>query len=385
MELTRQEEMALKGEYGEGLELSYKILVALGNANNATKLIPIKWAHISGVNFNTIGEAGVKFLSGLDKKDKVTVITTLNPMGFDSKKDNDLSDYFKSNQMSIIKSYISLGIKPSFTCIPYEIFDLPNKGEVVSFAESNAAVFVNSILGIKTNKESALSSLASAITGKTPYSDLLIDDLRKPKISIQPEINIETESDFGLLGYFAGKTTNESCIGLDINSENLDIVKAKALSAGIGTSGRSGMFNNNTNKDCERVSFGKTELNQVKDDFNTAENGELIVFGSPQLGIDELNLLVHLTEGKKFRKPCKIFCPRYVTEMECNNEIIKKLRNVGADIICDSCTCLTPLITKNNYDSIVTNSIKCAYYMKHSNRIDVSLKDMKTITKEYCE
>ncbi len=384
MELTRQEEMALKGEYGEGLELSYKILVAIGNANNASKLIPIKWAHISGVNFNTIGEAGVKFLSSLDKKTKVTVTTTLNPMGFDSKKDNNLSDYFKSNQMSIINSYLSLGIMPSFTCIPYEIFDLPNKGEVVSFAESNAAVFVNSILGIKTNKESALSSLASAITGKTPYSDLLIDEFRKPKISIQPEINLETELDFGLLGYFAGKITNESCTGLEINFENLDIVKSKALSAGIGTSGRAGMFNN-TNKDCERVSFGKTELNQVKDDLNTAEKGELIVFGSPQLGTDELNLLVHLTEGKKFRKPCKIFCPRSVTEMECNNEIIKKLRNAGADIICDSCTCLTPLITKNDYNSIVTNSIKCAYYMKHSNKIDVSLKDMETITKEYCE
>jgi predicted aconitase len=384
MELTRQEEMALKGEYGEGLELSYKILVAIGNANNASKLIPIKWAHISGVNFNTIGEAGVKFLSSLDKKTKVTVTTTLNPMGFDSKKDNNLSDYFKTNQMSIVNSYLSLGIKPSFTCIPYEIFDLPNKGEVVSFAESNAAVFVNSILGIKTNKESALSSLASAITGKTPYSDLLIDEFRKPKISIKPEINIETELDFGLLGYFAGKITNESCTGLEINFENLDIVKSKALSAGIGTSGRTGMFNN-TNKDCERVSFGKKELNQVKDDLNTAEKGELIVFGSPQLGTDELNLLVHLTEGKKFRKPCKIFCPRSVTEMECNNEIIKKLRNAGADIICDSCTCLTPLITKYDYNSIVTNSIKCAYYMKHSNKIDVSLKDMETITKEYCE
>lgn len=385
MELTRQEEMALKGEYGEGLELAYKILVAIGNANNATKLIPIKWAHISGVNFNTIGEAGVKFLSSLDKKTKVTVTTTLNPMGFDSKQDNNLSDYFKSNQISIINSYLSLGIKPSFTCIPYEIFDLPNKGEIVSFAESNAAVFANSKLGLKTNKESALSALASAIIGKTPYSDLLIDDNRNPKMSIQPEIEIETELDFGLLGYFAGKTINESCIGLKVNSENLDNLKSKALSAGIGTSGRGGMYNNATSKDCEIVSFGKTEINQVKDELNTAEKGELIVFGSPQLGTDELNLLAHLTEGKKFKKPCKIFCPRAVTEMECNNEIIKKLRNAGADIICDSCTCLTPLITKNDYDSIVTNSIKCAYYMRHSNKIDVSLRDMKTITKEYCE
>ncbi|MGE0242289.1 MAG: aconitase X catalytic domain-containing protein [Nitrososphaeraceae archaeon] len=385
MELTRQEETALNGEYGEGLQLAYKILVALGNANNATKLIPVKWAHISGVNFNTIGEAGVKFLLGLDKKNKVKVPTTLNPMGFDSKKNNTLTDYFKSNQISIINSYLSLGIKPSFTCIPYEIFDLPNKGEIVSFAESNAAVFVNSMLGIKTNKESALSSLASAISGKTPYSDLLLDSMRNPKINVGIETNIETESDFGLLGYFAGKMTDESCIGLDIDSEKLDKINSKALSAGIGTSGRAGMFNTTNKNDCERISFGKNEINQIKDELNTAEHGEVIVFGSPQLGIDELKMLIHLTEGKKFKLPCKIFCPRSITEMECNNDIIKKLRNAGADIICDACTCLTPLITKRDYDSIVTNSVKCAYYMNHSNKIDVSLKDMKTITKDYCE
>jgi predicted aconitase len=150
MELTRKEEKALQGEYGDGLKLAYKILVSIGNANNATKLIPIKWAHISGVNFNTIGEAGVRFLSELDKETKVTVTTTLNPMGFDSKKDNNISIDFKANQLSIINSYLSLGVTPSFTCIPYEIFTLPKKGEIVSFAESNAAVFINSILGIKT-------------------------------------------------------------------------------------------------------------------------------------------------------------------------------------------------------------------------------------------
>lgn len=382
MELTKEEEKALHGEYGDGLKLAYKILVAIGNANNATKLIPIKWAHISGVNFNTIGEAGVRFLSMLDKETKVTVTTTLNPMGFDSKKDNNIPGDFKANQLSIINSYLSLGVKPSFTCIPYEIYDLPKKGEIVSFAESNAAIFVNSILGIKTNKESSLSSLASAITGKTPYSDLLIDDLRKPTISIKPDIDIKTESDFGLLGYFAGKISKDICVGLEIKSENLDIIKSKAVSAGIGTSGMCGMFTNKNN-DCERISFGKTELTQVKDDLNTAEKGDLIVFGSPQLGLDEVNLLGRLTKGKKFKKPCIIFCPRSVTE--CNNKMIKNLKKAGADITCDSCTCLTPLITKNEYDSIVTNSIKCAYYMKHANKIDVSLKDMKSITKEYCE
>ena len=71
MELTREEEKAIKGEYGPGLEQAYKILVAIGIANNATKFIPVKWAHISGVNYNTIGDAGLKFLQSIDKGTKV--------------------------------------------------------------------------------------------------------------------------------------------------------------------------------------------------------------------------------------------------------------------------------------------------------------------------
>ena len=83
MELTRQEEAALKGEKGETLELAFRILVATGEAFNAERLIPIKWAHLSGVNYNTIGDAGEEFLSKLSQDAKVATRTTLNPMGFD--------------------------------------------------------------------------------------------------------------------------------------------------------------------------------------------------------------------------------------------------------------------------------------------------------------
>ena len=83
MELTKDEEAALKGEKGETLELAYRILVATGEATNADRLIPINWAHLSGVNYNTIGDAGEEFLSKISKDTKVAVKTTLNPMGFD--------------------------------------------------------------------------------------------------------------------------------------------------------------------------------------------------------------------------------------------------------------------------------------------------------------
>ena len=83
MELTREEESALKGEQGEIFQMAYRILVATGEATNAEKLVPIEWAHLSGVNYNTIGDAGEEFLSGISKNARVKVKTTLNPMGFD--------------------------------------------------------------------------------------------------------------------------------------------------------------------------------------------------------------------------------------------------------------------------------------------------------------
>ena len=58
MELTKDEEAALKGEEEETLELAYRILVATGEATDAERLVPIEWSHLSGVNYNAIGDAG---------------------------------------------------------------------------------------------------------------------------------------------------------------------------------------------------------------------------------------------------------------------------------------------------------------------------------------
>ena len=129
MELTHDEEEALKGNKGETLELAYRILAATGEATDAERLIPIHWSHLSGVNYNTIGDAGEEFLSKISKDARVKVKTTLNPMGFDidSVSKFSLDENFIEKQQSIRNSYEQMGVTPSFSCIPYEIYDLPEK------------------------------------------------------------------------------------------------------------------------------------------------------------------------------------------------------------------------------------------------------------------
>jgi len=381
MELTREEESALKGEHGEIMEMAYRILVATGEATDADKLVPIEWAHLSGVNYNTIGDAGEEFLSNISKNARVKVKTTLNPMGFDldNVTNYNLDHNFISKQLSIKNSYENMGVIPSFSCIPYEIFDIPKKGTQVSFAESNAAIHANSFDDLKTNKESAFSALASALTGKSPYSALRKET--KPNLTIKMKIENPNELIYGMLGFFAGKVGNEfvniSGIG------KLDRRSCKSLCGGMGTSGTCAKFSfDEKETNSEVVDFDENEMKKVFDELNTSEKGDLITLGSPQLGLEEISDLTIQLKGKSFKKRCMIFCPRAVKEQATKLGHISKLERAGCEILSDCCTCLTPLIKKEDVDSVTTNSIKGAYYLKNSNGLDVNLKSLSEIIKD---
>ncbi len=384
MDLTKEEQSALNGEKGDVLQTAYRILVATGEATNAEKLIPITWAHLSGVNYNTIGDSGEEFLRTISEEAKVKVKTTVNPMGFDFdhiSEFNHIDDDFIQKQKSIRNSYVKMGVEPTFSCTPYDIFDLPEKNTQVSFAESNAAIFANSLGGLKTNKESAFSALASAITGKSPYSDLRKDDITTP-MTIRMKLDNPNELDFGMLGFFAGKVGDTSVNISGVSQPNRR--SCKALCGGMGTSGTCAKFQfvDNEEGKSEKVDFGKEEMNEVYDELNTAEKGDLITLGSPQLGLEELSDLSKMLKGKSFQKRCMIFCSRSVQEQARSLDYTNEIKRSGGEILSDCCTCLTPLIDTNETDVVTTNSIKGAYYLKNSTGVDVNLKPLSKIIED---
>jgi predicted aconitase len=381
LELTKEEEDALDGKQGETLALAYRTLVAIGEASNADKLIPIEWAHLSGVNYNTIGDAGKEFLSSLSKDAKFKVKTTVNPMGFDfdSVSRYNLDDKFIENQRSIKDSYEKMGAIPSYSCIPYEIFDVPKQGTHVSFAESNAAIYANSFSGLKTNKEGAFSALASALTGKSPCSDLRDDDVRKPNLTIRMKVEPRDELTYGMLGYFAGKVAGSSVAISGVN--NLDRRSCKSLCAGMGTSGACGMFTFGE-EEGEKIDFDKNEMQKIHDELNTSEKGDLITLGSPQLGLEEIGDLTLMLKGRSFQKRCMIFCPSTIKGQIRDLGYANEIERAGGELLFDCCTCLSPLVDNKELDSVVTNSVKGAYYLKTSNKVDINLKSLKRIVEE---
>ena len=383
MELTKYEQDALDGNHGDALETSYRILVAVGEATDATKLIPIQWAHVSGVNYNTIGNAGAKFLSEFSETAKTRVMTTLNPTGYDidQLQNSDIDENFIHEQDNINNSYVKMGVTPSFSCIPYDIYKIPNSGTQVAFAESNAAIHANSVDHLKTNKESAFSALASAITGKSIYSNIRNDDFDSPEISVKCQLDIQNELECGILGYYVGQTSKK-IVDID-GSFNMNEIETKSLCGGIGTSGQCVKYTiNNSKPDTEKINFDKNDFGNVYDKLNTSDDGDLIAFGSPQLGMTELLQMSNMLKNKKFTKPCMIFCPRMVKNQANVLGFVNKLKRAGCEICSDCCMCFTPLLTKKNLDSVITNSVKGSYYLNTKNKLHTNLKPLKQIINE---
>ncbi len=224
MYLDRIDERILNGEYGEAKRLALKILVSIGEALGAEKLIPISHAHISGVSYFNIGDEGLEFLEDmLVKGAKTLVFTTANPYSIAIHE--SYTKYYSSDivekQKKIVDILIRIGVAPnSFTCIPYKI-RRPIYGEHVAWAESSAVIYANSILGVYTNRESGVSALMASIIGKTYYAGMHIDENRTPKEYVIVRGNVKTISLASILGLYIGRNSkNIPLIDVSIAVEN---------------------------------------------------------------------------------------------------------------------------------------------------------------------
>jgi predicted aconitase len=389
MDLTRSEERALAGEYGQALEIAYRVLVAIARLTNATRLIPVTWAHVSGVSYLTIGDYGLDFIQKISKMKgtKFKVFTTLNPCGMDVENWDrlEIPAEYAEKQFKIINAYQKLGVANSFTCIPFQSFEVPKKGTHVAWAESSAAIFANSILGIKTNRESAVSALASALTGKTVYSDLHIDRNREPtfavRIKLHEKARLAGSLAYGILGYYSGKH-GKGVIEFQGIRKVRSMGESKALCASIGTVGSSGMFTVGNTKGIEAIDFTDKEYESTFDEISDSETGDAIVFGCPQMTVEELYELSKRLEGKHFAKRCVVFCSSKVYELAKSRGYVGYIEKAGATFVRDACADFTPLISSLKVDSILTDSIKGAHYMKRVHGVMVALKDTETILKE---
>ncbi len=386
MHLTKDEERILSGEKGENYAKMMSILVKIGEIYGADKLIPITSAQISGVSYNTIGDAGLHFLNSL-KDVKVAVKTTLNPLAFDDRYLDALqvdAQLFKK-QMEIIKAYKNMGVKTTATCTPYYYDNVPKLGEHIAWAESSAVIYANSIIGARTNREGAVTALASAIIGKTPNYGLHLDEERKATHIVELDFEPEGE-DFPLLGLLIGKEV-QGIPYLKIKGNYDDF---KLMGAAMAASGSIAMYHvesftpeykNALQDKVERIGIEKDEIEKMKKIVDV----ELVAIGCPHVSPTELRRIAAFVKGKEKKKGVEfwIFAARSVWKN--HKDLVRIIEDFGGKVMVDTCVVVSN--AGKIFHKIGTTSGKAAFYLSKDKfgGAEVTVEDLYTLLRSVVE
>lgn len=380
----------LKGDYGPANALAMKLLVALGEVFEAEKLIKVKSAQVSGISYKNIGDVGLEFIEDLSKMGaKAKARTTINPAGMDLKRWNELgiNEAFARKQLQIISAFDKMGTETSCTCTPYLTGNKPRKGEHVAWAESSAVVFVNSVLGAKTNREGGPLALASAITGLTPLYGYHLETERKPTHLIKVEGALSGELDYSALGYTVGKISGK-CVPFFVGLKKTTLEELKALGAGLAASGsvalahidkvtpESRKISEKEKTRLEKFAVEKSDIQETIQRLSTEDKTDLVCLGCPHCSLEELKKAATLLSGKTVKKRLWLFTSRYVHRLASKRGYVKKIEKTGALVLNDTCMVVSP-IEELGVNGVVVNSCKAAHYIPSTCGLPVRLKSFK--------
>lgn len=379
MELTQEEQRMLDGAYGPGTALAMKIQVAIGEAFNAPRMVPVTRTHVALSN----QEADLWFVEKLVAGGAICRVSpTVNP-GFDLEYFQCITTVEPEDEAIIRRTraaYKAIGATLTYDCTPYLQQNIPRFGEVVSYSESSATPFINSVYGARTNREAAQSALCAAVTGVTPLYGYLLDENRKGEVLVRVEADMKSDFDYQMLGYFTPEKTGFK-IPVFTGLENPTPEALMNLGAQLNTGGNVAIYHIvgvtpeartiedafHGEKPTEEVVITNEDLKGMRERL-TDQGGKIdfALYGCPHFTIRQVTTVANLVKGKKLAVPLWIMTSSLTKELAARMGLLDILKEAGGDIVADTCMdqpCWKFLYGKKG----ITDSPKCAYYTKRRN------------------
>ena len=191
MILTKEQQALLDGEKGETMAKVMKTLVMYGEAFSAERMVPItsEYGH-SVISFGIgVMEPVYDLYSKLLEENVVSKQKfSADPRPLDNKVPSSFLQnivfkimYSKQNRLEEQLKSFGLMSDDAYTCACYlpEVGNIPKRGDILSWAESSAVVYANSVLGARCNRNSGIIELMGSIAGFVPEFGLLTDEGRK--------------------------------------------------------------------------------------------------------------------------------------------------------------------------------------------------------------
>jgi hypothetical protein len=393
MKLTDDEKAMLDGKEGLAVQKAMEMLVRYGEALGAERFVDT--TNVGGYMIADI-RAYKKFGSfdglfseqGLDSDVKVEFPKVKVPScQFETSVDPDYYDLIGRTKeerdlyLENIEYLGKMGIQVMCTCTPYQVGNVPVKGEHCAWMESSAVAYINGVLGARTNCEGRESTTSAMLTGKIPYWGFHIPENRLGTHLIEVHCDISTNKDWGLLGYFVGKVVQEKVpvINRIKKTPNKDMLKH--FSAAAASSGGVEMYHIpgitaeartveeafGFKKPIEVIKFGEAEKRMAYEHLNATGKDidvDFVMLGCPHYSVEQLWHLSKLLEGKHIKEGVNfwIYVPQTIKNLAIRNGFAKIIEDAGAIIMRDTCPALGRFKPKGA-KVMATDSAKQGHYL----------------------
>ena len=350
MYLTPEQQAILDGSKGEVMAKVMKTLVMYGDTFGADKLVPVtsEYNHlVTSFGLKMMGPVFDLMQQLIDAGAISQQKFSVDPRPLDKNVPANFlqnfifNNFMYSKQESYEKQLQQLGLmnEDAFTCACYldQLGNKPKKGDILSWAESSAVVYANSVLGARCNRNSGIMDIMGSIAGFVPNFGLLTDEGRKATWVVK--VQCEHKPEAQLLGSAIGMKVMEDVpyvmgmekwLGTELNDENCAYLKdfgaATASNGAVGLYHIAGLTPEAKEQGEALIAEGAreyiiddAELKRVKDNYpviwkNADAKPKLCFIGCPHMSMQQLiDWTVNVEKALKEAGNAKVLIPTVFT------------------------------------------------------------------------
>ncbi len=378
LSLTDADRSMLEGGEGVAVAQAMRILTAMAAQQGAVSLVDVTQGHIDGCIYAS--PANLIFAERMAELGaRVRVPTTMNAISVDRAnwRSQGVPEAFGDSAARLADAYVRMGCRPTFTCSPYLLDSAPGIGEAIGWAESNAVIFANSVLGARTAKHPDFLDLCIALTGRAPLSGVYLDENRRAARILDVELpDRRNDAFWPLIGYLAGKASPDRIPllrGLAAGNPSHDDLKA--LCAAFGTTSAAPMLHvegvtpeacGAEHPDADGRAITRADMAAAWSMLNEGpEEVELVAIGSPHASLAECHALADAFAGRRRRPEVMVIVTagRDVIAAAEADGALARLRDSGIQVLPDLCWCsISEPVFPPGTRAVMTNSGKYAHY-----------------------
>jgi predicted aconitase len=399
MKLTDAEKAMLDGAKGKAHAKAMELLVRYGEALGAERLVETgnvcgTWgAATPFMRDFALRKGGLDAVFSEFNLDSDEVVSTpdtevhscqlIQGMYDGDNREFGVTDEIQTLHDESQKFFGKRGVQQFATCTPYQVGNVPVKGEHCAWMESSAVVYCNGVLGARTNTEGRESTGAASITGRIPYWGYHTPEFRLGSHLVDLEIPVESMMGWGLLGYYLGEVVQDEIPVIQGKglTQTPNLIRLKHFGAAGASSGGIEMFHVvgvtpeaptreaafGPKKPKQHIKYGAAERKIAYDNLNSSANErklDFVMLGCPHDSIEQVWLAAKLLEGRKLHPDTALWVhtPRAIKEIADRNGYTKMINDAGGRVMADTCPAISRVLPRGAKVT-ATDSAKQAHYL----------------------